>query len=227
MSALTHAKLVAAAVGWARDTGWTPLTEWTLPMLDEGDTLPRMRSPGRVDVLLVPVNAGAAVMEHRMETLPSGSTCWPAFWSRPGFVGVEVKATRSDFARALGSGQFDRYAAALSGLYVLTSPGVVRRGELPDGLGHLSLRTDGAAVVARRHPKFRPVGLSVEDVWRVLFRVCELHRDELRERDRVLHVLRRRRDLRRRLQSEVAKLEAAVGSAVDRTIRDVLGDLSD
>lgn len=122
---------------------------------------------GRIDALLIPFNKDAHCMKDTTK----------AFFDRPRLLGVEVKVSRSDFHRGLREGQFDRYAAALSGLYVAAPHGIIKTAEIPDGVGHLVIR--GEKCVCKRHPNYRDVDVDRDVPWRLLF---HLYTEEAKRR---------------------------------------------
>ncbi len=134
-------------------------------LVRETESLPGLDS-GRIDGLLVPVDSLAAIHKTKV---------------RMGLIGVEVKIHRSDFLRGLKAGQFDRYAQALSGLYIATTGIVCKTREVPRAYGHLVVNRRpgyGSICVCKRHPQWSVGPLTVDDMWAVLFRVVERLRDD-------------------------------------------------
>ncbi len=131
-------------------------------------------SGNRIDGLLVPVHWSAKIHQRAKVRL--------------GLVGVEVKIRRGDFLRGLKSGQFDRYAEALSGLYIATTGPVCKTREIPRDFGHLVVnksRGHGVVCICKRHPQWRDGQLSVGDMWKVLFQVVECIQEEtVQEREK-------------------------------------------
>ncbi|MCE5277174.1 MAG: hypothetical protein ABFD92_16725 [Planctomycetaceae bacterium] len=127
---------------------------------------------GRLDGLLVPTSGEAHCMKHQ------GG--W--FWDRIRLVGVECKCSRPDFLRGLREGQFQRYAASLSGLYIATSVGVCSPSEIPPGTGHLEYRntTGGPRCVCRRHPVYQDRCWTADVPWRLLFDLRQKQIHDLR-----------------------------------------------
>ncbi len=123
-------------------------------------------STGRIDGLLVPMGWTAAIRRAKVQL---------------GLIGIEVKISRGDFQRGLKSGQFERYAKALSGLYIATTGSVCKTSEVPREYGHLVVNRRhgyGTVCICKRHPKWRDGPLSVDDLWGVLFRVVQRIRTE-------------------------------------------------
>ncbi len=129
---------------------------------------------GRLDGVLVPLGPKAFPLNRRGN-----------WWDRHCLVGVEAKATRSDFLRGLKEGQFERYLASgvIGGLIIAAWENVVKRGEIPDGIGHVVVgyRPNGVKLVAscRRLPALKDAPLSQETSWRLLQRM----HDEFRKRE--------------------------------------------
>ncbi|MBE7466722.1 MAG: hypothetical protein HS116_24905 [Planctomycetes bacterium] len=133
---------------------------------------------GRLDALLVPIGHQAVCMRALR-----GS-----YWKRPRVVGVEVKVSRADFLRGLKEGQYERYAKALSGLYIAGPRGVFSTKEIPDYIGILTVykppfRRSREHCACVRHPKFSEKPLNAESAWKLLFHLYGTMRQESIERD--------------------------------------------
>lgn len=142
---------------------------------------------GRIDAIMVPITFDAACHNKA----PGGWT------DKLRLVGLEVKASRSDFLRGLREGQFDRYSESLGGLYIVTSKSV-KTHEVPGGCGHLVVfktkedRWNGWRCVCRRRALFRDAHPDIETLWRLVFLSHSRRREEVRaERDRVESALTR------------------------------------
>lgn len=138
---------------------------------------------GRIDGLLVPI----ALDAHSVKKIPGH------YSEGVRVTGIEVKTTRADFLAGLKKGQFERYDETLSGLYIATPREVCKTSEIPDGIGHLSIRRQNMQWVCtcRRHPKYKDTEPPVEWVWELFFRyTLEMREREHRERcqyDDALH----------------------------------------
>jgi hypothetical protein len=125
----------------------------------------------RVDAILIPVSYDTML--------------WRALKYDQGPVGVEVKVSRSDFLNGLHSGQFDRYADYLSGLYIATTKDCCRTQEVPRCFGHLvctrrhgrsrvkSGDNDILACVCRRHPTFEPMVWDQKKLFKLFHRFMQ------------------------------------------------------
>jgi hypothetical protein len=60
----------------------------------------------------------------------------------PRVTGVEIKSSRADFS---GDKKWRGYIGRVDRLYIATLPGVVREGELPEGVGLLTLRREAGS----------------------------------------------------------------------------------
>lgn len=146
---------------------------------------------GRVDGLLIPTRFDA-------HCLKKGKGHWT---ERMVVCGIEVKASRQDFIRGKKSGQFDRYAKTLSGLYVATFRDTCRTSEIPSHCGHLvythEVRRTAAGhrqgiVVCKRHPKYKRVEFTQEQMWDLFISYVGYARtQEQKERQRVHRVFER------------------------------------
>lgn len=135
-----------------------------------------IKSNGRLDGLLVPISADADSMVRLTKEY---------FWNRVRLIGVEVKINRSDFMRGMKSGQFERYDAALGGLYVATPLGVCKSSELPKGVGHLVVTTKRrTAVACMRRPELRTATYDPDVPWRLLFYCAKQMRNQQVEESR-------------------------------------------
>lgn len=147
------------------------------------------QSVGRLDAVLIPVSPVADCMQ--------GSK-WPhtqhiygdititrdkPFWDRPCVIGIEVKVSRSDFLAGQRNGQYERYQAGVSGLYVAAPANVCKTTELPNGVGRLMVKaTHGrVSVTCKRHPKYKDVELDPSVPWRLMFRLYRKHVHDLRD----------------------------------------------
>lgn len=162
----------------------------------------------RLDGLLVPTGPDAYCMGQVGE----------AFFDRPRLVGVEVKASRSDFLRGLNGGQFEKYDDALAGLYIATFDDVCKASEIPPGVGHLKIFQKQAGhrvewrCACRRHPALSDTRPSAETAWRLLFKIQESHREKLWEMD-----LQYRQKLDR-IGSEASSKVFAALSAIQKSV---------
>ncbi len=144
---------------------------------------------GRIDALLIPCSYEAGCMKKNTKD-------W--FFDRVRLLGVEVKRTREDFNRGLRTGQYEKYDEFLSGLYVATPKGLIKSGELPDGVGHLVCRWSPRDRTRRKRWYFNPEGVSqicrctcrkapmIKDklpehyvAWRLMFELYRQHSDEI------------------------------------------------
>lgn len=196
--------VLAEVEGWA--SGTTLLTEFPL---DDGTS--------RVDGVLVIDGIDSA---HKFG--PTGAEFWAG---RHGFIGVEVKVTRADFAKGLATGQFERYDSSLNGLIVATARGVCKTSEIPKGIGHIEVfRVDvGNAprgmghqrigIVCRRMPTWTHRDIDSVRMWRVVVRMAQEYRRRLAQE-------RRRTDeLAGRIGRDVG---AKAHSAVEKAIREAI-----
>jgi len=153
---------------------------------------------GRIDGILVPAWFDAPVTRGQH----GGWT------GKLGLLGVEVKASRTDFLRGLREEQFDRYDRTLAGLYVAT-PRSVKTAEIPAGLGHLicyqppgepTFFGDGRRkpsraelrCVCRRHVTVRDWEMDPDTMWRLIFFVVKRARAaEIAAQQRNRETLRR------------------------------------
>lgn len=100
------------------------------------------------------------------------------FFDRPRIAIVEVKTTRADLVVGVRRGQFSDYRQFADGLYLACPSGVVRRAEIPAGVG-LLLWKPGATesknrVHCARHPNLNPKPAWGPDVpWRLMFKLAE------------------------------------------------------
>jgi len=131
----------------------------------------------RIDALLVPVSREAHCMKDSDKS----------FFERPRFVGIEVKVSRSDFLAGVRKGQFEKYQAKVSGLYVAVTKDVCKTSELPDGVGHIIClekpKSRFMSCVCKRHPKYSDVDTSPDLPWRCLFRLAEQYQRQVAEHE--------------------------------------------
>lgn len=133
-----------------------------------------------------------------------------------GLVGIEVKVSRSDFLRGLNSGQFEKYDSHLTGLFVAAPHGVYKMGELPNGIGALTIsRREGMTVcVCRRKPAYRAAAVDSKTLWAVIWDLLD---QEARDRRELLCNVRRYR-------TKVASLVSSrVFRAMGKIERECLG----
>jgi len=131
---------------------------------------------GRLDLLLVPMSMDAPIFKKLIDQ---------GHWTnRLGLVGVEIKISKADFQKGL-SEQFERYGKSLSGLYIAGPPHIVVAAQVPRKFGVLAighgLHEQGWRVACRRHPEFKPCPASVQDLWRVMWKIKAIHQDRLRK----------------------------------------------
>jgi hypothetical protein len=177
----TAKEMLAAVEVWAQPDYW--MMRETSACAPQG---------GRLDGLLIPVSITAPAMKSR--GFRSG------YWTERAVpVGIEIKASRSDFLRGLSEGQFDRYRASVPNLFVCTGRDV-KTAEIPAGLGHLihhlppgeRVPMDGGKwsrrtthpeprVVCRRQPKFCAHELGADTMWRIVMYCADQMRDQRRE----------------------------------------------
>lgn len=139
---------------------------------------PQYTSSGRIDAIVVPTGRGFPSIKQQTDI---------HFWARFGLVGVEAKLNRPDFLTGLRSGQYDRYAKTLTGLYIATPRTICTTSEIPAPIGHLIVahrRDYGPLAVCRRHPKWNESAqIEPELLWRIVLRVADEYRQK-REEDR-------------------------------------------
>lgn len=138
---------------------------------------------GRLDAVLIPVSADASIMA--INKFPGQD--YTSFYDRVMLVGVELKASRTDFLKGLKSGQFERYDKELSGVYVATLDKIASTNELPVGIGHLSIsfKYPNYVCKCKRHPKFKLVKPDLDQLIRIMFSYREEMQKRFRaERDR-------------------------------------------
>jgi len=151
----------------------------------------KLNVDSRIDGLLVPVSKDAPMM---------GKNTKEYFWRRAGFVGVEVKMTRTDFMSGLRKDQYDRYDGLLPGIYVATPPKICKTSELPPQVGHIIVhrkpyetvrkvwgehREWENIVTCRRHPSFTISPVDEQLFWRVFFRMKKQQKEEMKIREKV------------------------------------------
>lgn len=145
---------------------------------------------GRIDALLVPLNAQAQCMEQSTELPETGL----GFFSRLRLMGVEVKTNWRDFQRGLREGQFNRYYDALGGLYIATPPdkSYVWNGppfkdvEFPPYAGHLVVTINhadpmeftGGKCVCRKRPMYKQEPIPHETAIRLVWELARLRIDD-------------------------------------------------
>lgn len=124
---------------------------------------------------------GAVLRGHRLDGLLIPTSWLPQM--QPGIYGVEVKVSRSDFLRGLNSGQFERYAAAVNGLYLATGPDVCKTNEIPKQFGHLvtSWRSGESICVCRRKATRREADLDQATLWRIIWDLFDQFRSQQRK----------------------------------------------
>jgi len=137
---------------------------------------------GRVDGLVFPTCATGIGMNRNRDAKGN----YRHFWTRAGFLGIEVKVSRQDFLSGLKRGQFEQYREQLSGLYLAVARGVCKASEIPDDVGLIvCYRPEGYGhvhAVCRRHPEFRDIPLDPDLYWRVMFKYAEQSRETARSR---------------------------------------------
>ena len=127
---------------------------------------------------------------------------------KSGLYGVEVKLRRSDFLKGLNSGQFDRYAQSMNGLYIATSQGVCKTSEIPRQFGHLvvSNRGDELQCVCRRKARYTAKEpLSGDLFWRLLVDCCDQFR-------------RSEQETRREVDEAIEKIKVHAGRKIAAAI---------
>lgn len=125
---------------------------------------------GRLDMLLVPLNMDSPIFK-----------AMSGHWTdRLGLIGVEVKVDKQDFKHGLESGQFDRYAESLSGLYIAGPPDVVVAKMVPEQYGVISVggpqygtKNPVEPIACRRHPHFVRRPLTEEATWRIVWSLAK------------------------------------------------------
>jgi hypothetical protein len=201
MSAPSHEELKIAAARWAHEAGMFALSEWSLAGVTK-----------RIDLIAIPTRRDAPMMmlarENEDGELTRESVSIPLdfddpgfvarlnaaearnppvwFWERPGFVGIEIKASRADFRRGLKERQLETYADMFSGVYLFTVPGVAKKAELPEGIGWLVFNPETGQVRCNRHPRFVRRDEDAVELWRVLFAMESTHRRALRDITRII-----------------------------------------
>lgn len=171
---------------------------------------------GRIDALLVPTAFDAHCIKSTRGHYSDGVRV----------CGVEVKTDRSDFVRGLKSGQYDRYAKTLDGLYLATFVDTCKTSEVPPHCGHLVFNTaiQMGGVVCKRHPRYQRVKYTQEQMWQLFFRyVMDHNREVWQERSRVADVVEKIghrasaeifgaiRDIRKQVESRAAPdVESAI-----------------
>ena len=116
---------------------------------------------GRLDALLVPYQWQTPIMQRRYDPR-----------RRFGLIGVEVKATRADFQRGLKRNQFQKYADKLDGLYVAAPMNIIKKGELPLGIGRLVINDQKwpkYKCVCRQHPLWQDRTYDENHMWKLIF----------------------------------------------------------
>lgn len=115
----------------------------------------------------------------------------PASWEsaiykkakRFGLVGIEVKVTRSDFLAGLRRGQFEAYKKdkSIMGLILAVPRGIVKKSEVPDGVGLITVRQKASierwrfehSACCLRMPKFKSKVDDSAALWRIVMRMNE------------------------------------------------------
>lgn len=135
-------------------------------------------SAGRLDALLVPTTPYETPWAKKI-----GGWCLQT----ARLIGVEVKVSIADFKVGLKTGQFDRYADQLGGLYIATPAGMVKSSDVPANFGHLVVSGSWGEerAVCKRHPTLTAAQPTPEMFWKLLSVFMEQQRalrDEMRQR---------------------------------------------
>jgi len=99
----------------------------------EMDLAGHLRQSGKRTVFRQP-NVGSRWGTGGMMPIPDVMTIECSF-TKPHITIYEVKAERSDFRRDITSGKWERYLAFCNRLYFATPAGLLKREELPEGVG--------------------------------------------------------------------------------------------
>lgn len=179
--------------GWAWACGMWPIEEIGLVC------------DGRLDVLLVPLSIQSPIFKKL-----------DGHWTeRLGLVGVEVKVDKQDFRNGLESGQFDRYAKELSGLYIAGPPHIVEKSAVPEQYGVIHVgreQRNGRSdpIVCRRHAKFTRSALTEEQHWRIIWAMAK-------------SINRFNRERREEAQSLEHRIKETAGRAIWKALKEISG----
>lgn len=87
-------------------------------------------------------------------------------WTRPTFIGYEVKISRSDFR---ADSKFYAYLPYFHELYIACPKGMITREELPESIGLVWYDPDTGAVRAKKRAVYRNIEISTEMLLHIFY----------------------------------------------------------
>jgi len=205
---IEHRQLQASLADHLRKAGWLVFTEIELP--GTGDD--RDDVGGRADVIAVK----------------------PRVYARKDLRCYEVKASRADFTRDVGSNKWYRYLEVVHRFFFAVPAGLVKTDEVPQGAGLIARGDKGWVTVKAARPH-QPARLTADTVFALLYRGVNEARGARDLRQRVQfgpngeaqEALNLGWDIRRKLNSREANLTRplqALKEMIERETGEELGD---